>query len=85
LALYIIVAKTRASIPSKSHSSRASFALLATLSSSALAAMESCSAIEIKLPLHLGGQFNHSPDCFSTGRDVGLAAPPVVDGSQKIL
>src|SRR5215471_6268106 len=43
------------------------------------------SAIGIWLLLDFGRQFNKSPDCFSTRREVGLAATPVVYRPQKLL
>jgi hypothetical protein len=42
-------------------------------------------AIGVWLLLDFGRQFNKSPDCFSTRREVGLAAAPVVYRPQKLL
>src|SRR6266446_2956316 len=43
------------------------------------------SAVGVWLLLDFGRQFNKSPDCFSTRREVGLAPAPVVYHSQKLL
>jgi hypothetical protein len=43
------------------------------------------SAIGVRLLLDFGRQFNKAPDCFSTRREVGLVAAPVVYCPQKLL
>jgi hypothetical protein len=43
------------------------------------------SVIRSRFLLHLGRQFNHSPNCFGTRWKVGLSAPPVVYSAQKVL
>jgi hypothetical protein len=43
------------------------------------------SAVAIWLLLDFARQFNKAPDCFSTRREVGLAAAPVVYRPQKLL
>ena len=43
------------------------------------------SAVGILLFFYFGRHFNHSPDCFSTRRDVDLLAAPVVYHPQKGL
>src|SRR6516165_3990601 len=47
--------------------------------------LRSSSAIGVWLLLNFGRQFNKSPDCFSTRREVRLAAAPVVYRPQKLL
>ena len=41
-------------------------------------------AVGVGLLLDFGRQFNKSPDCFSTGGEVELGAPPVVYRPQKL-
>src|SRR5262249_9355897 len=43
------------------------------------------SAIDVRLLLDFGRQFNKPPDCFSTRWEVGLVPPPVVYRPQKLL
>jgi len=43
------------------------------------------SAIGVWLLLDFRRQFNKSPDCFSAGWEVGLAATPIIYRPQKLL
>jgi hypothetical protein len=54
-------------------------------SASSMLLLWSSSAIGVWFLLDFGRQFNKSPDCFSTRREVGLTAAPVVYRPQKML
>jgi hypothetical protein len=41
--------------------------------------------IRIWFLFHFGCQFNHSPDCFSPRRQIGLGTTPIIYSPQKRL
>ena len=41
--------------------------------------------IGVWLPFHFGRYFNHSPDCFSPRRQIGLGTTPIIHSPQKGL